>query len=169
MKTLLALTIVTLLATATLSPTIAEPPVVEDGPIAAGTQFATIDIAIDPRGNALGAFQFKLTSPDVSFTVVGVEAGEHSAFDHGRPPYFDPTALNGEGNRLVIAEYARPKLKADDLPREPVRVATVHVMFTGPLHEQPTINLTLTAAGDADGEAIDANVSHTLQIPERPE
>ncbi|MBX2850580.1 MAG: hypothetical protein KTR15_02395 [Phycisphaeraceae bacterium] len=133
--------------------------------------FATLDITIDPQGNPLGAYQFELTSNDVSFTVVGVEAGEHAAFDHGRPPYFDPVAKQGETDRLILAEYAKPQLDADQLPNESTRVATVHIMFDGPVreNEDPTIQLKLTAAGNAEGERIDAQISHTFRTPERPQ
>ena len=132
--------------------------------------FATIEITIDPLGQPLGAYQFEMTSDDTSFTVVGVEAGEHAAFDHGRPPYFDPVAKQGETDRLILAEYARPALGVDQLPTEAVRVATVHVMFDGPVqdNEQPAIQFNLTAAGSADGERIDADISYTFRTPERP-
>lgn len=135
------------------------------------TTFATIDISIDPLGQPLAAFQFEVTSEDTSFTVVGVEAGEHDAFDHGRPPYFDPVATQGETDRLILAEYARPAIVAEQLPRDAIRAATVHVMFTGPLdeQEQPAIQLTLTAAGNAAGERIDAEISYTFRTPERPQ
>lgn len=142
-----------------------------DEPVATGPTFLTLDLTIDPQGQPLGAYQIELTSADTSFTVVGVEAGEHEAFNHGRPPYFDPVATQGETDRLILAEYALPELDAAQLPSEAVRVATVHVMFTGPLHEQeqPTIQLTLTAAGDADGKRIDAKASYSFRTPERPQ
>ena len=150
-----------------------EPPV-NDGPVLAVPTFFTIDITIDPQGQPLGAYQFVMTSPDTTFSVVGVEAGEHAAFDHGRPPYFDPVAQQDQTDRLILAEYAKPELKADQLPTEPVRVATVHVMLTIPEHDQPEppeplIQLTLTAAGNAEGERIDAQISYTFRTPERPE
>jgi len=146
-------------------------PPVQDGPVPAGTTFLTLDVTIDPNGQPMGAYQFELTSDNASFTVVGVEAGEHAAFDHGRPPYFDPVATQGETDRLILAEYALPEFDADQLPTRAVRVATVHVMFADPLHEHenPSIQLNLTAAGDADGERIDADVSYSFRTPERPE
>lgn len=171
MKTLLAITFATLMGTTALSPTLADPPAqppVEDGPVLAETQFMAVDIVIDPQGNSLGAYQFEMTSPDASFTVVGVEAGNHEAFDHGRPPYFDPVATQNNTVRLVVAEYAVPKLDDQQLPTQPVLVATVHVMFTGPLQEQPDLKLTLITAGNADGEPIDAKTSHTFRNHERP-
>lgn len=135
------------------------------------TTFATIDIRIDPLGKPLAAYQFELTSEDATFTVVGVESGEHAAFNHGRPPYFDPVAKQGETDRLILAEYAMPSIEADQLPTASIRVATVHVMFTGPVNEekQPTIQLALMTAGNPDAERIDARISHTFRTPERPE
>ncbi|MEM6257014.1 MAG: hypothetical protein AAGI37_01715 [Planctomycetota bacterium] len=150
------------------------PPEFQDigpAPVPAGTTFLTIDITVDPQGQPLGAYQFELTSDNAGFTVIGVEGGDHEAFDHGRPPYFDPVAQQGEIDRLVLAEYAKPALDAEQFPTEAVRVATVHVMFIGPVHEHdsPTIDLALTAAGNAEGERIDATVSHTFRNPERPD
>lgn len=138
------------------------------------TTFFTIDITIDPKGQSLGAFQFEMISPDTTFSVVGVEAGDHDAFNHGRPPYFDPVAQQDQTDRLILAEYAKTDLAADQLPNAAVRVATVHVMLTIPEHDQPEppeplIQLTLTGAGNAEGERIDAQISYTFRTPERPE
>ncbi len=141
------------------------------GAIQTQTTFATIKITIDPLGKPLGAYQFQLTSPDASFKVLGVEGGGHPAFDHGRPPYFDPVVREAGADRLILAEYALPRLDAEQLPSEPVLIARVAVLFDQPIDadEPPAINLLLTTAGDADGNKIQANLSHTLQIPERPE
>ena len=143
-----------------------------DEPVQSGPTFLTIDLTIDPKGQPLGAFQVEMTSPDTTFAVVGVEAGEHDAFDHGRPPYFDPVAQQDGTDRLVLAEYARPELKADRLPTGPVRIATVHVMMPAAPADgapEPLIQLTLTAAGNADGERIDAQASYSFRTPERPQ
>jgi hypothetical protein len=133
--------------------------------------FFTIDITIDPQGQPLAAYQFELSSKDATFTVVGVEAGEHPAFDHGRPPYFDPVAKQGEIDRLVLAEYALPTLAKDQLPTDTVRVATVHGMFSEAfdVENQPVIELKFTAAGNADGDRIDAEISHHFRTAERPQ
>ncbi len=135
------------------------------------TTFATLDITIDPLGQPLAAYQFELTSADTSFTVVGVEAGEHEAFNHGRPPYFDPVATQEKSDRLILAEYALPELKADALPTQAIRVATVHVMFDKQVDEEAiaAIQLKLTTAGNADGKRIDAKASYSFRTPERPE
>lgn len=151
-----------------------QPPEFNDvGPAIAqpGPTFLTIDITIDPQGQSLGAFQFEMTSPDPSFSFVGVEAGEHDAFNHGRPPYFDPIAIQGENDRLILAEYAKPALDNNELPTNAVRVATVYVVVTLTDDEapEPLIQLTLTAAGNADGERIDAKASYSFRTLERPQ
>lgn len=140
--------------------------------VTAEPSFLTIDLTIDPKGQPLGAYQIEMTSPDTAFTVVGVEAGEHPAFDHGRPPYFDPIAQQDGTDRLIVAEYAKPRLAADQLPSEAVRVVTVHAMLPAVPEDgapEPLIQLTLLAAGNADGERIDADVSYSFRTPERPQ
>ena len=188
MKTLIAIMLMSLLSTTALnSPPLREGPEEVPGKIPgegvdpiepagqaarpAATTFTTIDIIIDPQGQALGAYQFELTSEDAAFTVVGVEAGEHEAFNHGRPPYFDPVAKQGETDRVVLAEYALPTLDAGQLPTDAVRVARIHVEFAGQQNqdEQPAIQLKLTTAGNADGEPINAQISYSFRTPERPQ
>ena len=169
-KLLLAITMLsTLMGFSTLN----RPPLNEVArqPEETQTAFATIDITIDPLGRPLGAYQFELSSPDASFKVLGVEGGGHRAFDHGRPPYFDPVVQEAGADRLILAEYALPQLDAEELPSEPVLIAKVAVLFDRPIDadDLPVIELALTTAGDADGKKINANLSHTLQIPERPE
>lgn len=130
--------------------------------------FQTIQVTIDPQGKPLGAYQFELTAEKGTFTVVGLEAGDHPAFDHDRPPYFDRSTLQRGTDRLIVAEYARPDVKTHALPTKPVHLVTVHVMSDAPIGtEQNDIELKLITAGDADGQLIDATVSYT--IPERPE
>ena len=177
MKTLLATIFALLIGTSAVSPTIADGPFgaanapAVDQPAELQVSFATIDITIDPLGKPLGAYQFELTSADASFTVVGVEAGDHPAFNHGRPPYFDPVVQQGGADRLILAEYALPNFDAEQLPTQAVRVARVSVMFDKPVDADalPQLQLTLITAGDADGNKINATLSHTLTIPERPE
>lgn len=130
--------------------------------------FAAVTVTVDPKGQPLGAYQFELTSPDAAFTVVGVEGGDHPAFDHGRPPYFDPVTRDKQGDRLIVAEFALPELEADALPAEAVRVATVHVMFAEPVEGNPELAFKLTA-GNADGNPIDAELTYEIKLPERAE
>lgn len=183
MKTLLAITTVLLLLSAySLSPAapqqahahLHEPhtlPVHDiEAPVAFVNTFTTIDITIDPQGKPMGAFQFELTSDGEPFIVVGVEAGGHPAFDHGRPPYFDRVVQQQNTDKIVLAEYARPELAIDRLPAQAVRVATVHIMFTPRAdREPPQLELELTAVGDAEGNRIDAQASINFRNPQRPQ
>jgi len=126
--------------------------------------FATIDITIDPMGQPLGAYQFEIASPDASFKVLGIEGGFHTAFDDGRPPYYDRSADALDTNRLIVAQYAQPQLGADALPTQAVHVVTLHVVFDRPIDAaHPAVQLTLTAAGDAQGNPIDdAQISYAF-------
>lgn len=190
MKTMMAIAMLALLGTvapggspeqaaterSSLSPKLEQPgsglPPGAHEPVIAGPTFVTIDLTIDPLGQPLGAYQIEITSPDTTFAVVGVEAGEHDAFDHGRPPYFDPIAQQDGTDRLILAEYAKPALDAARLPTEAVRIATVHVMLPAQAEDgppEPLIQLTLLAAGNADGERIEAKVSYSFRTPERPQ
>lgn len=183
MKTLLAITMICSL----LGTTVLNPPPLREGPgegddrvdcefdpdvIAAFATFATLDITIDPKGKPLGAYQFELSSKNGDFRVVGIEAGDHPAFDHERPPYYDRVADERQTERLIIAEFARADLVADALPTQPVLIVKLHVMLVrdkAEIEKDPAFELTLITAGDTDGKKIDAKLSHTLQIPERPE
>ena len=144
---------------------------VQNEPADNATTFLTIDIIIDPKGKPLGAYQFELTTKGATFFIVGIEAGEHAAFDHDRPPYYDRTADHRNVDRLIVGEYALPDLDAEALPTGPVRVATIHAVFDrhelaqGPI----TFNLKLTAAGDADAKPIDATATYRFRNPERSE
>lgn len=179
MKTLLAISLVAaLLGLSALPPfpitqgkVADQPRPVEDAAEQSGITFVAIDITIDPQGQPLGAYQFEIMTINASFTFVGVEAGDHPAFDHGRPPYFDRVALDQDTDRLIVAEYALPNLDAARLPTQPVRVATIHVMLDKPFDpdQPPKVGLTLIAAGNADAKPIDAKASLTFRTPERPE
>lgn len=146
---------------------------IDPEPTLEGLTFATIDITIDPLGKPLGAYQFEVSSVDGRFRVIGVEAGDAAAFNHGRPPYYARVAEERETDRLILAEYARPHLKADELPTGPVRVVRLHVVFSVPIagdeNQAPRFTLKLITAGDAQGKKINAKLSHTLNVPERPE
>ncbi len=135
------------------------------------SSFATLIITLDPLGKPLGAYQFELTSAESPFKVLGVEGGDHAAYHHDRPPYFDPVVQEQGSDRLILAEYALPKLTAEALPTTPVVVAKVSVMFDRAVdaNELPAITLRLITAGDADGQKIDAKLSHTIQFPSRSE
>lgn len=123
-----------------------------------GPRFAAIDITLDSRGSGLAAYQVELRSvvsdgSSPKLTFVGVEGGEHTAF--ASPPTYDPEALRGPSERLVLAALA-PSEMNNQLPVSDTRVARVHVMIEG--KGSLVVRATLIAAGKADGTRIDAAV-----------
>lgn len=124
-----------------------------------GPRFATIDVTLDSGASGLAAYQVEL-SPMTSardvprLTFVAIEGGEHAAFVS--PPEYDPEALRGAGERLVIAALATPAVKGD-LPTGSTRVARVHVMIEGA--GSAVVRATLIAAGAAGGARGDAVLS----------
>lgn len=122
---------------------------------AGAVHFEPIAVYVDPKGRPLGAYQFELTTTRGSVQVVGLENGEHAAFDD--PPYYDRRAVDaGRADRLIVADF-RADLSADELPTRRVRVATVHVMVTSRI--DPVYQVKLMAAADEAGRPIDADVT----------
>ncbi len=120
-----------------------------DDDAAPGVRFEYIDVYIDSDDAPLAAYQFELTDASESIKIVGIEGGEHEAF--ATPPYYDPKAL--KNNRVIIAAFST----AADLPTGRTRVATIHVQVE--VDVIPEIAVTLEAAGDVQGNEIDAKVS----------
>jgi kynurenine formamidase len=111
-----------------------------------GVRFMPVDIYIDSGDAALGAWQISFSgSPDVE--LVGVEGGEHPAY--AEPAHYDAAALMHD--RVILAALNT----TDALPTGKTRVARLHLRVSG----EPTFETTLIAAGDADGERIDATAT----------
>ena len=126
-----------------------------------------VHIYIDPQGRRLAAWQFELRDRRAGVEgggsevvmggveVVGVESGDGAfAPDADRPsrPYYDPAALRASGyGRIVVGDFSLAE--ADVLPRDEVRVASVHVRLTGA--EQSRFEATLQAAADPEGQPIE--------------
>ena len=119
----------------------------DDAP--AAVRFEYIEVYVDSDAAPLAAYQFELTDSAGSIKIVGIEGGEHQAF--ATPPYYDPKAL--KNNRVIIAAFST----ADDLPTGRTRVATIHVQVE--VDVIPEIAINLEAAGDVEGNEIDAEVS----------
>jgi kynurenine formamidase len=102
-----------------------------------------VDIYVDSGQAQLGAWQLEFTGGN-DVQLVGVEGGEHAAYS--QPPHYDAAALMR--NRVILAALNT----TDALPTGKTRVARLHLRVSG----QPTFETTLIAAGDADGERIDA-------------
>jgi hypothetical protein len=114
----------------------------EDAP-PASPRFMPVDIYVDSGQAQLGAWQLEFTGGN-DVQLVGVEGGEHAAYS--QPPHYDAAALMR--NRVILAALNT----TDALPTGKTRVARLHLRVSG----QPTFETTLIAAGDADGERIDA-------------
>ncbi len=112
--------------------------------------FIPLHVYIDSGDETLAAFQFELETITGQVEIVGVEGGEHAAFNH--PPYYDPTALMND--RIIIAAYSTDT----QLPTGLTRVATLHLQVTGDFI--PEFDLQLTTAADSDGRRIQAQITY---------
>lgn len=112
-------------------------------------RFDYVDVYLDSGNRPLAAYQLELTVKAGKVRIVGVEGGEHPAFQ--KPPYYDPAALAKD--RIIIAAFNTGR----DLPRKRTRVARIHVQITGDV--QPRYEILLTAAASADAEKIPVEVS----------
>lgn len=114
--------------------------------VAAGVRFAATDIYVDSGVTPLAAWQceFKAVAGDVK--IVGIEGGEHAAFQ--TPPYYDPAAMMN--NRVILAAFNTGAA----LPTGKSRVARVHVRIAGDV--TPRYELTLTAAASTEGQRFAA-------------
>jgi len=109
-------------------------------------RFANLDVYVDSGQQPLAAYQFELAAEVGDVKIVGLEGGEHPAFQS--PPYYDPAALMQ--NRIIVAAFNTGR----DLPRGRTRVARLHVQITG--DRQPEYAIRLEAAGNAAGARIPA-------------
>lgn len=113
-------------------------------------RFAPLHIYIDSGLAELAAYQFELRTLAGNVKIVGVEGGEHPAFQHA--PYYDPAAL--ANNRIIIAAYSTDT----ELPAGRTRVATLHLQITGTI--EPEYELELITAADPDGRRMPAEISY---------
>jgi hypothetical protein len=122
------------------------------------SRFATVDVYIDST-EPLAAWQFELAERRGSMQVVGIEGGDSAVFDD--PPYYDKaTVARGAADRVIVADYTLSARAT--LPVGRTRVATVHVRLAG--SAEPDYDLRLIAAGAADGQPLDANISFDTRM-----
>ncbi len=123
-----------------------------DGPNDVGDdddRFEAIDVFVDSGDMPLAAYQFELQSETPGVEIVGIEGGEHAAFQE--PPYYDVRAI--QNNRVILAAFST----ADDLPSGRSRVARIQVLLTGPgIKEYRTL---LKVSASKDGEQVPAEIS----------
>lgn len=124
-----------------------QPDLQDDGP-----RFAFVDVFIDSGETPLAVYQVELRATSGDIRIVGVEGGDHAAF--AAPPRYDPRALQN-GERIVLGAFSA----APDLPAGDSRVARVHLRIDGP---DPRLDLSLTAAGDALADEINAKTSFKI-------
>jgi len=121
-----------------------------DNPTAEPTvRFAPLRIYLDSGDQPLAAFQFELKAATGQIRIVGVEGGQHPAFQEA--PYYDPAALAND--RIVIAAFNT----GSDLPIGRTRITTVHLQIIG--DTEPEYELELAVAADADGNPIPAEIA----------
>lgn len=123
----------------------------EPADIDESVRFAPLHIYIDSGQVNLAAYQFELKTLAGQVEIVGVEGGEHTAFQHA--PYYDTAALMND--RIIIAAYSTDA----ELPTGLTRIATLHLQITGDI--VPEYELELTAAADADGRRMQAEITYT--------
>jgi hypothetical protein len=107
-------------------------------------RFQVVDIFIDSKESPLAAYQLEFSVKTGNARVVGVEGGEHSAFNEA--PYYDPKAIQQE--RVIIAAFNTGA--ADQLPKGKTRVATIHFQITG--DQIPEFKMKLEIAATSDGK-----------------
>jgi hypothetical protein len=89
--------------------------------------------------------------------IVGVENGASAAYS--RAPYYDREAVQlGTADRIIVADFSLAE--PSQLPSGRTRVATLHLMLTGP--GEPAFELDLVTAVRHDGRTIDASIALEL-------
>jgi hypothetical protein len=112
-------------------------------------RFAPLHIYLDSGNKPLAAYQFELKAAAGQIKIVGVEGGQHHAFNQA--PYYDPAALAKD--RIIIAAFNT----GSELPKGRTRIATIHLQIIG--DAEPDYDLKLIVAADADVNEIPAKIS----------
>ena len=117
--------------------------------VQSNVRFAPLHIYLDSGNRSLAAYQFELKAAAGQIKIVGVEGGQHKAFEEA--PYYDPAALAND--RIIIAAFNT----GSELPKGRTRIATIHLQIIG--DAEPDYDLKLIVAGDADANEIPAKIS----------
>jgi hypothetical protein len=112
-------------------------------------RFAPVHVYLDSGDKPLAAYQFELRARTGRIKIVGVEGGEHPAFQEA--PYYDPAALMND--RIIIAAFNT----GSDLPHGRTRIATIHLQILG--NAEPQYELKLMAVADDNGQEIPAELN----------
>ena len=109
-------------------------------------RFQAVDIFIDSKETPLAAYQLEFLVQNGDAKVVGVEGGEHPAFNDA--PFYDPKAIQHE--RIIIAAFNTTS--GDKLPKGKTRVSTIHLQITG--ERNPGYTVKLETAATLEGRKI---------------
>jgi len=123
-----------------------------DGPddvAADAVRFEALDVFVDSHEESLAAYQFELFSTTDGVEIVGIEGGDHAAFQAA--PYYDPKAM--QTNRVILAAFSTD----EELPTGRTRVARIHVQLQGP--GQKEYQTVLKVSATVNGKEIPAKIS----------
>ena len=146
MKTI---TIIILLSICVIVPVLAQQSDVDYPANQPKVRFAPLHIYLDSGNKSLAAYQFEFKATAGQIKIVGVEGGQHKAFEEA--PYYDPAALAND--RIIIAAFNT----GSELPKGRTRIATIHLQIIG--DDEPDYELKLIVAADADANEIPAKIS----------
>ena len=121
-------------------------------------RFQAVDVFIHSKEIPLAAYQLEFSVRNGDAKVVGVEGGEHPAFEDA--PFFDPKAIQHE--RVIIAAFNTTS--ADKLPKGKTRVATIHLQITG--ERNPDYAMKLETAATLEGKKIVVEMTYEERKPE---
>ena len=108
--------VIILLSISVMVPVLARQSDVDYPEIQSKVRFAPVHIYLDSGNKLLAAYQFELKVAPGQIRIVGVEGGQHKAFEEA--PYYDPAALAND--RIIIAAFNT----GSELPKGRSRIAT---------------------------------------------
>ena len=114
------------------------------------SRFVPVHIYLDCGEELLAAYQFEFKAVAGQIKIVGVEGGDHAAFNE--PPYYDPDALMND--QIMIAAFNT----GSDLPTGKTRIATLHLQVTGDII--PEYEVQLITAANTDGRRIPVEITY---------
>ncbi|MCP4259975.1 MAG: hypothetical protein GY774_21045 [Planctomycetes bacterium] len=153
--------VIILLSISIMVPVLARQSDLDNPEIQPKIRFATVHIYLDSGNKPLAAYQFELKATTGQIKIVGVEGGQHKAFEEA--PYYDPTVLHDptayydpttlRSDRIIIAAFNT----GSELPKGRTRITTIHLQIIG--DAEPDYELKLIVAADADANEIPAKIS----------
>ena len=144
-----AITAIILISVCLIIPVLAQQSEQYETAVRQKVRFAQLQVYLDSGNQKLAAYQFELKATAGQVKIVGIENGEHLAFNE--PPYYDPAAMAID--RIIIAAFSTDK----NLPKGRTRITTIQLQIIG--DAEPQYELELTIAADANGNEIPAKIT----------